>query len=145
MHTLLSEEPSKLALIAPLCAMTEHEKEAILKTSVDQLRQLSLSDHEFREYLNRLFLLSGLRPELTDLLSKIIDTMPITFDIVKHPLFQKGRVEGIEKGRVEGIEKGQVEAVLGFYKENISPPIIAKALNISEKRVQEIIKLGRTE
>ncbi len=162
-RALLSSEPSKLAFIAPLCAMAEDEKEDILRISVGQLEQLSSSDHEFREDLHGLFLLLGLRPELTDLLSKIIDAMPITFDIVKHPLFQRGRVEGIEKGiekgrvegiekgiekgRVEGIEKGiekgRIESVLGFYKENISPPIIAKALNISEKRVQEIIKLGR--
>ncbi len=56
---------------------------------------------------------------------------------------EKGRAEGIEKGRAEGIEKKEIESVLGLYKENISSPIIAKALNISEKRVQEIIKLGR--
>ncbi len=133
--TLLSVKPSKLALIAPLYAVAKHQKEAILKISIDQLRRLSPSDHEFREYLNRLFLLSGLRPQLTDLLSKIIDTMPITFDIVKHPLFQKGRAEGREKGKIE--------SVLGLHQKGVSISIISEALNISERRIQEIIKSRR--
>ena len=59
---------------------------------------------------------------------------------------EKGREEGIEKGREEGIEKGrekrEIEAILGLHKKGISTPIISEALNISEKRVQEIIKLG---
>ncbi len=55
---------------------------------------------------------------------------------LKRQKIEIDKKESFEKG----IEKGKTESVLGFYKENISPPIIAKALNISEKRVQEIIK-----
>ncbi len=141
-HTLLSVKPSKLALIVPLCAIDENKKEVILKRTIGQLEELSSSDHEFRENLHRLFLLSGLRPQLTDLLSKIIDTMPITFDIVKHPLFQRGQIAGLEKGIEKGIEKKEMEAVLGFYKKGVSISIISEALELSEKRVQEIIKLS---
>ncbi len=142
-HTLLSVKPSKLALIAPLCAMDENKKEVILKKTIGQLEELSSSDHEFRENLHHLFLLSGLRPQLTDLLSKIIDTMPITFDIVKHPLFQRGQVAGLEKGIEKGIKKGKIEAVLGLHQKGVSTTFISEALNISERRIQEIIKMGR--
>ncbi len=57
---------------------------------------------------------------------------------------EKDGLEGaLEKGKVEGREKKEIEAVLGFYKNGISIDIISKSLNISEKRVQEIIKLNK--
>lgn len=59
-------------------------------------------------------------------------------------LIEKGMKKGIEKGMEKGIEKGmnikEKEAVLGANKIGISITQIAQALNISEEKVQAIIK-----
>ena len=132
---LLSKKPSKLALIIPLCNMKEEEREDILKTVISHLKSISLVEGDFKKELSRLFTLSGLRDWLPELLTKLINDMAFAYNVTEHPFFQKG----IEKG----IEKGKIESVLGFYKNDVSIPVISKSLNISEKKIQEIIKLGR--
>ncbi len=57
----------------------------------------------------------------------------------------EGIKKGIEKGRAEGIEKSRAESVLGLYKNGISIPTISKSLNISERRVQEIVKMNSSD
>ena len=49
----------------------------------------------------------------------------------------------MKKAEKKAEKKGKIESILGFYKKGISTPIISEALNISEKRVQEIIKIGK--
>ncbi len=51
--------------------------------------------------------------------------------------------KGREKGREEGREKKEIEAILGLHKNGVSITIISEALNITEKRIHEIIKLEK--
>ena len=46
----------------------------------------------------------------------------------------------MEKSLQKGIEKGKEDAVTGFYENGVQIPIIAKSLNISVEKVEEIIK-----
>ncbi len=58
--------------------------------------------------------------------------------MIENSVKETAEIEGIEKG----IEKREIEAVFGLRNNKISVHIITKLLNISKKRVQEIIKLG---
>ena len=48
--------------------------------------------------------------------------------------------DGLKKGREEGKIEKEIEAVLGFSKNGVPISIIAKSLNLTENRVNEIIQ-----
>ena len=52
----------------------------------------------------------------------------------------KGIEQGIEQGRASGIEEGITQSVLGLHKNGAAIDFIAKSLNISEEKVEEIIR-----
>ena len=58
--------------------------------------------------------------------------------------FEEGMEKGVKKGRKEGREEGKAEqltaSVLGFYQNDVSIPIIAVSLGITESEVQNIIQ-----
>ena len=119
----------------------EEVVKGILKTLKANTHSATLS-----KFAYHLYHLARLRndSQLTLLTINGIKTMiKFDIDIEEDILYIQGREEGREKGREEGREKGKIESILGLHKKGISTPIISEALNISEKRVQEIIKLGR--
>ncbi len=53
---------------------------------------------------------------------------------------EKGLKQGIQQGIQQGIEQITKEAVINFYKNKVSPEIIAKSLGLPIERVKEIIE-----
>lgn len=53
---------------------------------------------------------------------------------------EKGLKQGIQQGIQQGIEQITKEAVINFYKNKVSPEIIAKSLGLPIERINEIIE-----
>ncbi len=51
------------------------------------------------------------------------------------------RKEKLAETEKKGIEKGKIESILGLHKNRVSIATISKALNMTEEKIQEIIKL----
>lgn len=85
----------------------------------EKLDEMKLSDEEKAEY--KAFL-----KRLRDIASEQHTKMADAEDLIN---------EGVKKGE----EKKEIEAILGMYKNNIPPSVIASSLNISEAKVQNIL------
>jgi len=73
--------------------------------------------------------------------------MPITYDIEKDILYQRGVIKGIVKGKEEEIklqkaikEAERDEAILKLYKRQVSIKTIVESLSVSQYRVRKVIK-----
>jgi predicted transposase/invertase (TIGR01784 family) len=86
----------------------------------EKLDEMKLSDEDRAEY--KVFL-----KKLRDIASEQHTKMADADDI-------------LNKGKEKGREEKEIEAILGLHKNNVSISIIASALNISEKRIQEVLK-----
>jgi predicted transposase YdaD len=54
---------------------------------------------------------------------------------------EKGKLTAAtKKGRKEGAENKEIEAVLGFYRNGVSVEIIAKSLNLTAEKVEQVIE-----
>jgi len=73
--------------------------------------------------------------------------MPIFTDamIKDHVLYKEGKEDGIEQGRKKeqalkaAAEKKEIQAIINLHADGVDIKIIAKALNLSQKRVKEVI------
>ncbi len=113
----------------------------------EKLNKLQLSEEdrlEYKYYLKRLH----------DIASEEYNKM-IDIDIFKKGIakgmeagmeagIEKGIAKGIEKGIAKGIEKGiekaMINSVIGLHQNGISVALIATSLNITEQKVELIIK-----
>ena len=86
----------------------------------EKLDEMNLSDEDRAEY--KVFL-----KKLRDIASEQHTKMAEADDI-------------LNKGKEKVREEKEIEAILGLHKNNVSISIIASALNISEKRIQEVLK-----
>ena len=86
----------------------------------EKLDEMKLSDEDRAEY--KVFL-----KKLRDIASEQHTKMADADDI-------------LNKGKEKGREEKEIEAILGLHKNNVSISIIASALNISEKRIQEVLQ-----
>ena len=86
----------------------------------EKLDEMNLSDEDRAEY--KAFLKT-----LRDIASEQHTKMAEADDI-------------LNKGKEKVREEKEIEAILGLHKNNVSISIIASALNISEKRIQEVLK-----
>jgi len=69
--------------------------------------------------------------------------MPITYDIEKDILYQRGIAKG--KAKESKLQKAIKEAerdetIIKLYKRQVTVKIIAESLNISQYRVRKVIK-----
>ena len=123
-----------------------------------KLDKMSLTDEEQKEYKYYLKRLRDIASEqhtkmadAEDLLKAKEEGLREGFEQGREKGIEKGREEGIEKGREEGIEKGREEgrekeqqkAILGFYDLWIEVVKIAQALNVTEEKINQIIKENR--
>jgi len=123
------------------------------------------NDKEKEEIVNprhQLFILSRLR-NLEKPFTKILKDMPITFevDVEKDYLYKRGKEKGKEELRQkllkkekefkeqilkkeeelrEKAKKNEAQTIIGFYNVGNDIKTIAKALNITQKKVKQIIE-----
>ena len=137
-ENLLSSQVPGVVLIALLADYPPEDAEKILRRVLENVKKLTPDEHQLRKYVKQVLVLARLR-EINFLATKIIDEMPITFniDIEKDVLYLRGEAKGIEKG----IEKGIKESidVLKHWQKGMKPPMIANVLNLPIAEVEQII------
>jgi predicted transposase YdaD len=87
-------------MLAILCDFKDKTKEEIVTQILKRIKHLNKSDLNLQKNLVQLEIISSLR-NLQPLLTKILATMPITFDIRKDLRFKEGKQEGRQEGRQE--------------------------------------------
>lgn len=80
-------------MLAILCDFKKQSAEDIITQILIRLKQLNISQLNLEKNLVQLEIIAKLR-KLHPLLIKIIDTMPIIFNLRKDPRFKEGRQEG---------------------------------------------------
>jgi len=92
--------------------------------------------------LYQLTLLLRLRKLDNEIIKKLED-MPITYDIEKDILYQRGIVKGkIEESKLQKAKKEAKtdENIIELYKEGVAVKILANGLKVSQYRVRKVIK-----
>lgn len=111
----------------------------VLKRIVERLLDLEegkISKRFEQKYANQLFVLSRIR-NLEDETFKLLETMPLHYNIETDFLYKKGMQKGIE----EGIEKEKIIFAKNLLKEtSFSDEKIATLVGISEEETKEIRK-----
>jgi len=102
---LLSSQIPEVVLLALLSNYPVSEAESVLRLLTRRLKEVSENRSKLTKYLEQLKILSRLR-KLEVLTNKIVNDMPITYDIKTDGLY----LQGIEQGREQGIEQG-IEAI----------------------------------
>ena len=137
-ENLLSSQVPGVVLIAILADYPPENAEKILRRVLENVKKLTPDEHQLRKYVKQVLVLARLR-EINFLATKIIEEMPITFniDIEKDVLYLRGEAKGIEKGTVKGI-KESID-VFKHWQKGMEPPLIANVLNLPIAEVEQII------
>lgn len=136
---LLSAQIPEVVILALLSNYKTSEIESVLQAILKKLKKIVTNENDFKRYINQLLLLARLR-NFGELTTKIINSMPITYNIEKDGLYQKGVQQGIEQGLEQGLEKGQIQGIIICYNYGMKPITIAEKFKISIKKVQQIIE-----
>ena len=118
--------------------------ENILRRVLENLKKLTPNEHQLRQYVKQVLVLARLR-KINSLATKIIDEMPITFniEIEKDVLYLRGEAKGEAKGEEKGEEK--TIAIIQHWQKGMELPMIANVLNLPIQEVERIIsKLQKT-
>ena len=92
-------------MLALLTNFKTERKESILRLVLRKIKAHSKHENDLKKYLEQLLILARIR-KLEDITEKIIEDMPITYDIEKDGLYKKGLLKGMEQGMEQGIEQG---------------------------------------
>jgi len=165
-NELLNDQVPEIIIMALLGNYDEEHIEKILRSTIDKLKKIVTDEDKFKRYINQLFILSRLR-NLEKPFTKILKDMPITFevDVEKDYLykigFEKGSLkkeeefkeviqekeeefkEVIQEKEEEFLRKEEEvfrKSIIGLFKAGIDVKTTAKTLNITQKKVKQIIK-----
>jgi len=131
---LLRTQIPEVVILALLSNYPPEEIETVLRLIVKKLKQIVNTEKDLRRFITQLLLLSRLR-NFEKQTGKILDNMPITYDIEKDGLYLKG----IAKGESSGFEKGLAQGIIVCYEVGLSVEQIAEKFNISGEKIQQII------
>ena len=138
LENLLSSQVPGIVLIAILADYPLENAEKILRRVLENVKKLTPDEHQLRKYVKQVLVLARLR-EINFLATKIIEEMPITFniDIEKDVLYLRGEA----KGEARGEAKGEAKAidVIKHWQKGMEPLMIANVLNLPIKEVESII------
>jgi len=133
-NLFLNQNKPEALVLAILCDFKDKNPKEVIGFIIDKLIKYSKNIDEFRNYMLMLETLSENR-NLKEFIKE--EEMLREVQIEKLPSFQigleKGMLLGKEKGKIEG--KIEILTELGFSKEEI-----AKKLNISNKKIEKILK-----
>jgi hypothetical protein len=140
-------------MLAILCDFKDKTPTEIVTTIIKRLKEVNKSPLNLEKNIVQLEIISSLR-KLQPLLTKILTTMPITYDLSKDVRFKQGRKEGRQEGRQEqaliikqnfvinmlqrGIES--LETIAEFADVELSFVVKTKAAYLQALPMLEIIK-----
>jgi len=85
----LSSQVPSVIMLALLTKFKEEQTEAVLRMVLTNIKKYANQEKDLKKYLEQLLILARIR-KLEDITEKIIDDMPITYDIEKDDLYKKG-------------------------------------------------------
>ena len=139
---ILGWKPIDRFVIALLANYSPENAEKTLRKVLENLKKLTPNEHQLRQYVKQVLVLARLR-EINFLATKIIEEMPLTFniDVENDVLYLRGEAKGIEKGIEKGKGEGIKESidVIKHWQRGMQPPMIANVLNLSIAEVEQII------
>ena len=105
-----------------------------MRSILENLKKLTSDEHQLRQYVKQVLVLARLR-KINYLATKIIEEMPLTFDIdiEKDVLYLRGEARGEEKGIAKSIY------VIKHWQNGMELPMIANVLNLPIEQVEHII------
>jgi len=132
---LLSSQVPEVVLLALLGNYPTTEAESVLRLLTRRLKVLSGDTPKLTKYLEQLKILSRLR-KLETLTKKIVNDMPINYDIKTDGLYLEGHAQGHEQGIEQGIEAIRCLNQGKSYEETaeITGLTIEKVAEIDRKR-----------
>jgi CRISPR/Cas system CMR subunit Cmr6 (Cas7 group RAMP superfamily) len=128
----------EVVLMAILGNFHPNNSEAILRIVIERLRVLVKNKRILKKYFNQLMMLSRLR-KIEGLTIKIVEEMPVHFDIETDTLYLRGNEKGIEKGIEQGIEQERRKNVVNLWQKGIEPVLISNLLNLTIEYVERVI------
>ncbi len=135
---LLQSQVPEVIIMALLGAYPEKDTEIILRYIVRKLKKICKSEKDLDRYLTQLLFFSRLR-NLEDETIKIIEYMPIRYDISKDALYLRGKREERERLTIELTEEKERSA---REKERLSTKLVKEKERLSTKLVKEKERLS---
>jgi len=140
---LLSNQVPEVVILALLANYPKDEIETVLRLIIKKLKQIVSTEKDLKRYVNQLLLLSRLR-NFGDVSAKIINNMPLLYDVEKDSLYQQGVEKGVEQGIGLGIEKGVKQginkSIILLYEAGSQPTEIAKIFKYDLIEIMQIIE-----
>jgi hypothetical protein len=133
-NELLSSQVPEVVLMAILGNYKPDQAETILRLVIEKLRKIVKNKRVLKKYFNQLMMLSRLR-KIGDLTIKIVQEMPIHFDIETDTLYLRGNEKGLKKG----IEQERRKNVINLWQKDIEPAMISNLLNLTIEYVERVI------
>ncbi len=146
---LLSSQVPEVVLLAILSNYPKKQVEEVLRLTISQLRTVCKNQNKLSKHLQQLMVLARLR-KLEELTIKIVETMPITFDITKDVFYQQGIMAERARGekekeklalKVEKAEKEKERLLLKAEKEKQRLKIqTARVMLLDKMKVEAVAK-----
>ncbi len=133
---LLSSQVPEVVLLALLSNYKMEQTEKILRSIVKRLKELTTQPSDLQRYINQLLVLSRLR-HLESITTKLLLTMPITYDIEKDSLYQKGVKKGLEQVE-EKVHKEKIAIAKEMKREGIANEVIARFTKLTLEEVEQL-------
>jgi hypothetical protein len=130
-----SDEPAEV-ILSILCDFKDESAETIIPKILNRLKELDDSGLKLEKHLVQLEIIADLR-NLQPLLTKIMDTMPITYDLKRDIRYNQGK----DLGKVEGkLEEKQLFVVRLLQEEGINKDKISNFADVSLAFVEKTQK-----
>lgn len=136
---LLSNQVPEVVILALLANYPKDEIETVLRLIIKKLKQIVNTEKDLKRYVNQLLLLSKLR-NFEGVSAKIINNMPILFDVEKDSLYQQGVEQGIGLGIEKGVKQGINKSIILLYEAGSQPTEIAKIFKYDLAKIMQIIE-----
>ncbi len=130
---LLSSQIPEVIMLAMLSKYEKEQSEQILRSILGRIQRYSKSHKLTSKYIAQLIILSRLR-NLEEETIKIIEDMPVTYDIQKDGLYKRGLALGIEKG----LEKGMELVVIRGLENGMSYEQVQLITQLTIEQIKEI-------
>ncbi len=131
----LSSQVPSVIMLALLTKFKRERTEAVLRLVLTNIKKQANQENDLKKYLEQLLILARIR-NLENVTEKIIEDMPITYDIEKDGLYKKGVLKGIEQGSEKNHE--QTLLAINYLKEGKTIKEIVVLTGLAEKKVKEL-------
>jgi hypothetical protein len=135
---ILNETEAEAVLMAILSDFEEKPVEDVIFAILKRIHQLTTDHLQLENYYKQLEILSNLR-NLQPVTIKILNTMPIYYDLTTDLRYQQGVAQGVAQGEVRNEAKKNKEFVTNLLTQgDFTDEQIANFANVSVSYVQEI-------